>query len=144
MSAKHGTTRLFNRAVLTAAACIVITACGTSPVSHSGAKPTEVAANYATPFTDSGVLVISRDSGFICFAATVRVFIDGTEAAGLGTGEKAVLYTQPGEHIIGVTANALCAGGTAQTSVSVASGREKYVRTGFSQNGVILVEPSAF
>jgi hypothetical protein len=117
--------------------------CATGPTISSEARPIEASSSFATPFSNSGTITVVRDSGYICFGAGTRVFIDGVEAGKLGTGEKLVAYVQPGNHIIGVTTT-FCAGGTSQTAVVTQQGTNSTLRTGFRQSGDILIEPSAF
>ena len=121
-----------------------VSACATSPVPESEARLVSAMEAFARPFADAGILIVTRDSGFQCSLSSMRIFVDGTPAADLGTGEKAELYLTPGEHIVGVTVPGLCAGGSSSTSITIAAHQMRRYRAGFMQGGDVRVEPSAF
>ena len=81
-------------------------ACSTSPVPVAERRqaPRERVSNAAvlSPSAErSARFTITRDSGYVASAASVRVFIDGQIAARLATSETVVVYVTPGRHVVG-------------------------------------------
>ena len=123
-------------------------ACATSPVSIHDASSVPslrlLASQWASPFPNSGRLVVTRDSGLMGAGCTVRLYVDAVPVADLEPSEKVELFIEVGEHVVGVTPKGICGGGTASTEVVVRADRQKVLRIGSGQSGDITIQPSAF
>lgn len=90
------------RYILTILAASFMAACATTPVSVSDAAPVPKDRMFAFASTGDGntVIVVTRDKGYTASGCGITVSIDKTDAAFLGTGEKAVLHVPTGDHIL--------------------------------------------
>ena len=129
-------------------AILSLTACATTPISVEQASTVPASRILATqmlaPAPHTASLVIKRDSGFMGSACTMRIFVDGVPVADLDTAEKVEVFVPLGEHIVGVTSNGICGGGTAEAAVVVAPERQKILRIASGQSGDIYLQPTAF
>jgi hypothetical protein len=94
--------------VLLATAMVFLAGCATSPVKISAALPVPSGrllpayTDLASGSTESKApIIVIRDSGFAGSAATVRLYVDGSEIAELLPSEKVEFFLPVGEHIIG-------------------------------------------
>jgi hypothetical protein len=84
---------------------IAIAGCATTPVppSEASALPQDrLLAFQAKPQTPSGMLVITRDTGFIGGGCYFALWINGRLAARFGAGEKSTFFVPPGEVLLRV------------------------------------------
>jgi len=127
---------------------LLLTSCATTPISveHASVVPASriLAAQMLAPSPRTGSLVIKRDSGFMGSACTMRVFVDGVAVADLEAAEKIELFVPLGEHIVGVTSNGICGGGTAEAAVVLVPERQRILRIASGQSGDIYLHPTAF
>ena len=125
-----------------------LTACATSPVAfnQSAAVPDSriLAPQLLARASNSGSLVVKRDSGFMGSACTIRVFVDAVPVADLGPSEKVELFVPLGEHSVVVTSNGICGGGTSEAAVVIMPERQRILRIASGQSGDIYLQPSAF
>jgi hypothetical protein len=125
-----------------------LTACATSPVAvnQSAAVPDSriLAPQLLARASNSGSLVVKRDSGFMGSACTSRVFDDAVPVADLGPSEKVEVFVALGEHSVVVTSNGICGGGTSETAVVIMPERQRILRIASGQSGDIYLQPSAF
>jgi len=124
------------------------TACATTPVTlnQAAAVPASriLAPQLLAQASNTGSLVVKRDSGFMGSACTVRVFVDAVPVADLAPSEKVELFVALGEHSVVVTSNGICGGGTSETAVIIMPERQRILRVASGQSGDILLQPSMF
>ena len=124
------------------------TACATTPVTinQAAAVPASriLAPQLLAQGSNTGSLVVKRDSGFMGSACTVRVFVDAVPVADLAPSEKVELFVSLGEHSVVVTSNGICGGGTSETAVVIMPERQRILRIASGQSGDILLQPSMF
>lgn len=125
-----------------------LVACATTPTAIHQATDVPhgriLATQWLSQAAYTGSLVIKRDSGLMGSACTIRVFVDGVPVADLAPAEKVEIFVSLGEHIVGVTSNGICGGGTAEAAVIIALERQKILRIASGQSGDIYLQPSAF
>lgn len=124
------------------------TACATTPVTinQAAAVPASriLAPQLLAQASNTGSLIVKRDSGFMGSACTIRVFVDAVAVADLGPSEKVEVFVALGEHSVVVTSNGICGGGTSETAVVVMPERQRILRVASGQSGDILLQPSMF
>src|SRR5574342_66787 len=106
------------------------TACATTPLTinqASAVPPSRILApELIAQRSNTGILVVKRDSGFMGSACTIRVFVDAVPVADLAPSEKVELFVPLGEHVVTVTSiNSFCGGGTAEAAVVIGAERQK-------------------
>jgi hypothetical protein len=124
------------------------TACATTPITinQAAAVPASriLAPQLLAQASNTGSLVIKRDSGFMGSACTIRVFVDAVPVADLAPSEKVEVFVGFGEHSVVVTSNGICGGGTSETAVVIMPERQRILRVASGQSGDILLQPSMF
>ena len=124
------------------------TACATTPltITQASAVPSSriLAPQLIAQRSNTGSLIVKRDSGFMGSACTVRVFVDAVPVADLAPSEKIELYVPLGEHSVVVSANGICGGGTSEAAVVLMPERQRILRIASGQSGDIYLQPSAF
>ncbi|MGE5304302.1 MAG: hypothetical protein ACM3TN_13400 [Alphaproteobacteria bacterium] len=127
---------------------LLLTACATTPltVDQASAVPSSriLAPQLVAQRSNTGILVVKRDSGFMGSACTIRVFLDAVPVADLAPSEKVELYVPLGEHSVVVTSNGICGGGTSEAAVVIMPERQRILRIASGQSGDIYLQPSAF
>jgi hypothetical protein len=104
-----------------------------------------LAPQLITQQSNTGILVVKRDSGFMGSACKIRVFVDTLPVADLAPSEKIELYVPLGEHSVVVSSPGMfCGGGTSETAVVVMPERQRILRIASGQSGDIYLQPSAF
>lgn len=125
-----------------------LTACATTPVTINQASvvPTSrvLATQWLTQTSNSGSLIVKRDSGFMGSACTIRVFVDAVPVADLKPSEKVELFVALGEHSVVASSNGICGGGTSEAAVVIMPERQRILRIASGQSGDIYLQPSAF
>ena len=124
-------------------------ACATTPltVNQTVAVPESrvLAPQFLSQTSNSGSLVVKRDSGFMGSACTVRVFVDAVPVADLRPAEKVELFVALGEHsVVATAAGGICGGGTSEAAVVIMPERQRILRIASGQSGDIFLQPSAF
>src|SRR5262245_53594101 len=124
-----------------------LTACATTPlaVNQSASVPDSrvLAPQLLAQASNTGSLVVKRDSGFMGSACTIRVFVDAVPVADLGPSEKIELFVPLGEHSVVVTSNGICGGGTSESAVVIMPERQRILRVASGQRGDIYLQPGA-
>jgi len=123
--------------------------CATTPLAVDQATPVPasriLAPQLITHQSNTGILVVKRDSGFMGSACTIRVFVDAVPVADLSPSEKIELYIPLGEHSVVVSSPGIfCGGGTSETAVVIMPERQRILRIASGQSGDIYLQPSAF
>jgi hypothetical protein len=126
-----------------------LAACATTPltVNQTAAAPNSriLAPQLLSQTSNSGSLVVKRDSGFMGSACTIRVFVDAVPVADLRPAEKVELFVALGEHSVVATATSgICGGGTSEAAVVIIPERERILRIAAGQSGDIFLQPSSF
>jgi len=126
-----------------------LTACATSPVTiqQASAIPGSriLAPQLVSQTSNTGSLIVKRDSGFMGSACTIRVFVDAVPVADLAPSEKVELFVALGEHSVVVSPNGIfCGGGTSEAAVVIMPERQRILRIASGQSGDIFLQPSAF
>ena len=134
---------------LTGFLMLFLTACATTPLTiNQTAAVSEsriLAPQLLAQASNTGSLVVKRDSGFMGSACTIRVFVDAVPVADLKPAEKIELFVPLGEHSVVVSPNGvLCGGGTSETAVVIMPERQRILRIAAGQSGDIFLQPSAF
>src|SRR5690349_21053689 len=102
-----------------------LTACATTPLTFNQtvAVPQSrvLAPEFLSQTSNSGSLVVKRDSGFMGSACTIRVFVDAVPVADLRPAEKIEVFVGFGEHSVvvtttGVLTTTLCSPNPTNTS----------------------------
>ncbi|MEX3986016.1 hypothetical protein AB4Y45_44915 [Paraburkholderia sp. EG287A] len=128
------------------AGAIALTGCASEPMSLTSATkaPSERVTAYQTvpPGIDSGMLVITRDSGFTGGACFYAVSINGKLAARLDTGETARFIVPAGEVLLrsgrdpqGKGLCSLVKGEWTQRETALKPGETKLFRLSIDMNG---------
>jgi len=92
----------------------------------------------------TGRLVVTRDAGFMGGACSYVVYLDATPVVALRGGERALLYVDPGTHLLSTHASGLCGGGTAEVETTVQLDQAKRYRISSGQDGTLALMPTAF
>ena len=126
-----------------------LTGCATTPLTlnqTAGVPESRVLARQLLNQTsNSGSLVVKRDSGFMGSACTIRVFVDAVPVADLKPAEKIELFVSLGEHSVVATATSgICGGGTSEAAVVIMPERQRILRIASGQSGDIFLQPSSF
>lgn len=142
---------LNKKKLLIAVLALGLVGCATSPVTSDKARPVPadrmLAFGNGEPAT-SGVVSVTRDSGFLGGGCYLGFYIDGQLAAKFDTAEKGVFYVKPGEHVIGIGnpgGSGLCnieKGYRRETSTVISQGEIKKFRLTTRQGDGAAVEPS--
>ncbi len=127
---------------------LFLTACATTPLTINQAVAVPESRILAPAFlaqaSNTGSLVVKRDSGFMGSACTIRVFVDAVPVADLRPAEKVELFVALGEHSVVATATGICGGGTSEAAVVIMPERQRILRIASGQSGDIFLQPSAF
>ena len=103
-----------------------LVACATTPltINQAAVVPESriLAPQWLAQASNTGSLVVKRDSGFMGSACTIRVFVDSVVA----------------------TSNGICGGGTSEAAVVIMPERQRILRIASGQSGDIFLQPSAF
>jgi hypothetical protein len=133
---------------LTALLLFALTACATNPITLNQATAVPesrvLARQWLIPASNSGSLIIKRDSGLMGSACAIRVFVDAVPVADLRPAEKVELFVPLGEHSVVATSTGICGGGTSETAVVIMPERQRILRIASGQSGDILLQPSMF
>ncbi len=126
--------------IVVVAAAIFLAGCATQPTSSDTAtkiSPDQIVAFGKRPNAPHGTLTVIRDSGLSGAICTVRLTVDGIDAAFLRTAETATLYLPSGDRIIGAFYDeAICAlGGVREREVRIDDGERKRLRISANANG---------
>jgi hypothetical protein len=134
--------------LMAAIASALIAGCSTTPVpsSSAAAVPAErlLPAANQQPVAGGGSISVTRDSGMMGAACSVRVWIDGVPVADIRTAERVRVNVTAGDHIVSAQPNAICAGGLVEVAASVKPGRDSRFRIGAGHNGEVILVPTAF
>ena len=125
-----------------------LAACATTPltINQAAAVPETriLAPQLLAQASNTGSLVVKRDSGFMGSACTIRVFVDAVPVADLKSAEKIELFVALGEHSVVATSNGICGGGTSEAAVVIMPERQRILRIASGQSGDIFLQPSGF
>ena len=125
-----------------------VAACATTPltINQAAAVPETriLAPQLLAQASNTGSLVVKRDSGFMGSACTIRVFVDAVPVADLKSAERVELFVALGEHSVVATSNGICGGGTSEAAVVIMPERQRILRIASGQSGDIFLQPSAF
>jgi gamma-glutamylcysteine synthetase len=128
---------------------LILTGCATTPltINQATAVPGSrvLAPQFLAPASNTGSLIVKRDSGFMGSACTIRVFLDAVPVADMNPAEKVELFVPLGEHsVVATAANGICGGGISEAAVVIMPERQRILRIAAGQSGDILLQPSAF
>jgi hypothetical protein len=125
-----------------------LAACATTPltINQAAAVPESriLAPQLLAQASNTGSLVVKRDSGFMGSACTIRVFVDAVPVADLKSAERVELFVPLGEHSVVATSNGICGGGTSEAAVVIMPERQRILRIASGQSGDIFLQPSGF
>ena len=127
---------------------LILAGCATNPITIEQATAVPAARVLAPQLvaqrSNTGSLVVKRDSGFMGSACTVRVFVDAVPVADLAPAEKVEVFVGFGEHSVVVTSNGICGGGTSETAVTIMPERQRILRIASGQSGDLMLQASMF
>ncbi len=127
---------------------LLLAACATTPITVNQAVSVPdsriLAPQLVYQTSNTGSLVVKRDSGLMGSACTIRVFVDAVPVADLEPTEKVELFVALGEHSVVATSNGICGGGTSEAAVVIMPERQRILRIASGQSGNIFLQPSAF
>ena len=125
-----------------------LAACATTPLTINQAATVPqtriLAPQFLAQASNTGSLLVKRDSGFMGSACTIRVFVDAVPVADLKPAEKVELFVSLGEHSVVATSTGICGGGTSEAAVVIMPERQRILRIASGQSGDIFLQPSAF
>lgn len=111
--------------------------------------PADRTLAYQEASAGDGMLVVTRDLGFVGGGCYLAVYIDGKESARLDTGERATFHVPAGHHVLGTwnAGKALCSyrqgKDRRETDASLASGETRRYRILIDANGGLALEPTS-
>lgn len=136
------------RLAILSAALLILSGCATEvvPTQEASSVPREriLAPDLVRPSTESGSVILKRDTGLNNAACNFRLFLDGQAFADIGTSEKVQIYARPGEHILGAETNGICFAGNAETTTSLIAGQTRIYRVSVGSGGELKLQPTAF
>ncbi len=136
-----------NIVLISIVAAVALTACATTPVDTSEARPVSpdriLASDYATQRPGTYLVIIKRDAGRSGAACSSHVIVDGRPIADLAIEEKLSVYLTLGDHIISSTPNGSCGGGFAEASIVVRADRPTTLRIQYDSKGEYTIQPTA-
>lgn len=103
---------------------------------------------FQSPSDGDATVTVTRDVGALMSACYIAVFVDGTVAAKLATGETTTLHVPAGEHIIGAwnTGSGLCGYQEGQNrkeqSTVLKAGDSKRFRITVNQGSGVEIDPT--
>lgn len=103
-------------------AVTLMSGCATSPVTELDANqvPPDRVLAYQTVSGPHGAITVTRDSGMLGAGCFLSLFVNGTEAAKVGTSEKVTIELAPGRWNIGVGFDSgICGGASSRRAVQV-------------------------
>ena len=135
------------RLILCFFALCILTGCATSPIPAERAKrvPSDRLLAYQNkPDEAYGTVIVTRDTGVTGAGCKMYVYIDGTHAASLWSGETARFYLPVGNRIIGVNTPMYCGGGLKEHQQLVGAKQNHRLRISTDTSFVIDIAPTAF
>jgi hypothetical protein len=134
--------------VVVVAACSILAACATRPVSNAHVVPVPTSRSLSTQFLTeqpgTGKITVKRDSGLMGAACAARVYIDGQPMADLRSSEATTRYLPIGPHIVSVEPSGPCGGGLSEVTADVTIERPLSFRIAYGSNGDYSINPTAF
>lgn len=131
-------------------ASFVLAGCATTPVSETGARPTNLPSSSTAyeairaPREGYGRVVVIRDSGFKGGGAQHRLFVDGAFITELRPSEKLEFYLSPGTHLLGVQiVSPFHKGQVREISAIITPGKTQYFRTGMKERTDTFIAPTS-
>lgn len=126
-----------------------LSACATTPTPTSLAKDVPVSrvldSRYSKPASDTGEVIVKRDTGAVGSACNPIVYVDAVPVADIDVAEKIVLHLPEGEHVISAGfKGGLCSNGLAEVTAIVKRGSRSSYRIGFGENYDYFIRPTAF
>lgn len=133
---------------------VLATACATSPVALSEAKPVPADRVFAhsQPIDEpSGQLVVVRDQGALGAACPIALYVDGQIAAHFRTSETLTFHLPVGQHVIGAgpSGGGVCswtneAAHRREIAHTVESSKQAKMRLSITQQGLYQITPTGF
>ena len=122
----------------------MLTACATTAIPTEHARPASDVLNDAmtTPRSNTGILIIKRDEGFMGSACAIAAFVDKKPLANLRTGEVVTAYLAPGEYVLRAASTGICGGGDSESPLLIRSGEVRTYRISIDQGSSIRLGPT--
>lgn len=95
--------------------------------------------NYRAPGENTGVLIISRDSGMRGSTCIPLITLDREQIAPLNIGEKLVLHVTDGRYLLRASPNRNCGASPVETSVEIKAGQATNYRFGFHDRTMVFM-----
>ena len=135
------------RFILLVGLFLLITGCATSPIPAERAKPaakSRLLAFQQPPTEPHGTVRVTRDTGAAGSACQVFIYIDGTHAASVWSGETARFYLPVGERIIGINTSSYCGGGLKEHQQQVGPNKTHRLRISMDTSFSMEIAPTAY
>lgn len=127
---------------------ISLSACSNTPIPTNQAKEVSgqqlSTSEYAVANTNTGTIIIKRDSGKMGSLCTVYVSIDGNSLAKLESEEKVTAHVMPGRHIVSAEPKGACTGGLSEQATSITKGDTQVFRASFASAGDFSLSPTSY
>ena len=133
------------RLFATAALAVLLSACATTAVPTTEAKPTRDVLDAALTIQRDGTgkVLIKRDLGAVGSACAIRVSVNGKPLANLRAGQIVSAHLEPGEYILGASSTGICGGGDAESPLQLSVGEVRTYRVSIDQGASIRLGPTA-
>lgn len=127
---------------------ISLSACSNTPIPTNQAKEVSgqqlSTSEYAVANTNTGTIIIKRDSGKMGSLCTVYVSIDGNSLAKLESEEKVTAHVMLGRHIVSAEPKGACTGGLSEQATSITKGDTQVFRASFASAGDFSLSPTSY
>lgn len=130
------------------AMCVMVAGCASTALSDSESTPTgsgNLLAYQSKLSSNSGVVVVKRDSGMLGAACRIGFYIDGQLAGRIDTSEIAQFHVPAGERLVGIGPGGagLCSNlALREQSVNLEAGKTRRFRISTDASGVALTPTS--
>lgn len=138
--------------VLCCVGALLLSGCATTPLPSSQATPApaeRVLAFQEKSPANNASLVLTRDEGFLGSGCYYALWINGKLSARFATGETAVFFIEPGEHVLRAgrdpQGQGLCgvdSDNWTQRETILRANERKFFRLSLDQNGKLDVQRS--
>jgi hypothetical protein len=123
--------------------------CATSPVPAGQALQVPLdrvtAPELLQPAAGTGLLAVTRDSGFMGSGCNARLHVDARPVADLASSERIEVHLPAGDHVLSVSwPGAMCGGGIVEAAVVIEPTKPKRYRISFGASMDQLLQPTAF
>lgn len=111
------------KAILSLTVLAALSGCAPMPISSEEADPIPPSRLYSYGAKPEAFLVVTRDSGFVGAGCTIRLYIDGKQAADFNSGETSRFSVGAGKHVLAAKPVGMCGGsGISESEIDIKPG----------------------